>query len=119
MTTIDEVTKHYLECAIWASTDEDGEPFDAAFGIEDFSEEALAIAANDCAHFMADNEAALTESGLSQDQIGHDFWLTRNRHGAGFWDRGLDEVGRKLTDAAHVWGEVYVYMGDDGKLHMA
>ena len=39
----------------------------------------------------------VTPSKLLQDiplaQIGHDLWLTRNGHGAGFWDRGLGAQG--------------------------
>jgi hypothetical protein len=30
------------------------------------------------------------------EQAGIDFWLTRNRHGAGYWDRGLGITGDKL-----------------------
>lgn len=32
--------------------------------------------------------------------LGHDFALTREGHGAGFWDRGLGETGDVLTSAA-------------------
>lgn len=56
------------------------------------------------------------------DYIGHDFWLTRNHHGTGFWDRysGDQEgtrIGQYLTDQAHAYGESYLYVGDDGKVH--
>lgn len=47
------------------------------------------------------------------ERIGHDLWLTMNRHGAGFWDRDLQKTGERLTDAAHLAGEKYVYIGDD------
>lgn len=49
----------------------------------------------------------------SLEQLGHDFYLTRNGHGAGFWDRyygdadegvGAD-IGRILTDLADSFGE--------------
>jgi hypothetical protein len=40
---------------------------------------------------------------------GTDFWLSRNGHGAGFFDRGDDPVFRRLQDAARVYGETYVY----------
>lgn len=43
-------------------------------------------------------------AGLSPDQAGHDFWLTRNGHGAGYYDRGLGTVGDRLTAAAKVYG---------------
>jgi hypothetical protein len=52
---------------------------------------------------------------LDPGAVGHDFWLTRNRHGAGFWDGDYPaDLGRRLTDSAHAWGEVDLYVGDDG-----
>ena len=40
------------------------------------------------------------------EQNGHDFWLTRRRHGAGFWDRGYgDSVGEILTKIAQMFPE--------------
>ena len=32
-------------------------------------------------------------------------------------DRGLGELGERLTDAAHVYGEVCLYVGDDGLVY--
>lgn len=56
---------------------------------------------------------AVDEAGLT-DELRHDwptdFYLTRNGHGAGFWDGDYpDEVGRKLTDIAHGFGETWAY----------
>lgn len=49
----------------------------------------------------------------------HDFWLTRNRHGAGFWDGDYEKAdGEKLTELAHSFGEINLYVGDDGKIYM-
>ena len=50
---------------------------------------------------------------------GHDFWLTRNGHGAGFWDRGLGEVGDRLSNACKAFGSYDLYIGDDGKIYGA
>lgn len=50
-------------------------------------------------------------------QAGHDFWLTRNHHGVGFWDRGLGERGDRLAEACRPYGEASVYLGDNGKLY--
>lgn len=47
------------------------------------------------------------------EQHGHDFALTRNHHGAGFWDRGYGDVGDRLTEAAQAYGEHSV-LTDDG-----
>jgi hypothetical protein len=51
--------------------------------------------------------ADLEATGQSLGQCGHDFILTRNHHGAGFWDRGYGEAGRRLTAAAQAFGEVH------------
>lgn len=60
------------------------------------------------------------ERSYTQEMIyvaGIDFWLTRNGHGAGFWDRGLGDVGTRLTCAAHNYGSVDLYAGDDGLIY--
>lgn len=63
-------------------------------------------------------EPYLESDGLSCAQLGHDFWLTRNNHGAGFWDRGLGELGDKLTEIAQGFKECFVEEGDDGFLYV-
>ena len=50
----------------------------------------------------------------SASDFGHDFALTRNGHGAGFWDRGLGALGDRLSDAAKVYGESSAYVDEDG-----
>lgn len=60
-------------------------------------------------------DVAIEENGF--EQIGHDLWLTRNRHGAGFFDRGYDDETEKLLiDASHKLGEVDLYINDNMKL---
>lgn len=54
---------------------------------------------------------------LSWADAGHDFWLTRNGHGAGFWDGDwdLDDTDRhaaKLDQAAQDFGQVDLYEVD-------
>ena len=110
-------TTAYLECALWSSTDDEGNPLDDNFGIEDISEGSIQEATADCDAFQADN--ALLLEGMSDEQAGHDFWLTRNRHVAGFWDRGLGETGRKLTDSAHSYGSSDPMVENDGKIYLS
>lgn len=43
-------------------------------------------------------------AGVSEGDAGHDLWLTRSGHGTGFWDRGLGELGDRLTEAAKSYG---------------
>jgi hypothetical protein len=50
------------------------------------------------------------------EAFGHDFWLTRNGHGAGFWDRGLGALGDRLTDASKPYGEVNLWVDADGSV---
>lgn len=53
------------------------------------------------------------------DCIGHDFLLTRNGHGAGFWDRDWlpDGLGDALTEYTKNWGECYATLGDDDAVY--
>lgn len=39
-------------------------------------------------------------------RAGHDFWLTRNGHGAGFWDGDWPTYGEMFTKIAQGYGEV-------------
>ena len=132
---IDDFTRAYIECALWSSTDNGylgeghpdndpsgentgGNPLDDHFDIDDLPEETLRKMAKDCDDFRDYvEEAGLDFGELDDEQAGHDFWLTRNHHGSGFWDRGLGELGDKLSDAAHSFGDVYLYVGDDGKVY--
>lgn len=54
---------------------------------------------------------------MTPDMVGYDFYLARNGYGAGFWDRGLGELGRWLTAIAKPFGEASVYVGDDDNLY--
>jgi len=118
-----KITQAYLECAVWAGNDwtqsDGGNPptLDAAgYTVADVTPKARAQAARVVAEFCQENERDLYMSGLADEQIGHDLWLTRNRHGAGFWDRGLpSDLGKRLTDAAHAMGEQDL-MPEDGSL---
>lgn len=49
--------------------------------------------------------------------IAHDFWLTRNGHGSGFWDGDYGHIGDQLTAIAKTFGNVDLYVGDDGLIY--
>jgi hypothetical protein len=109
----------YTECAIWASTDNDGRPLDS-LDLELDADSIEAIRA-DCAEFITEHDAMLFDAfmrdGYSWERAGHDYWLTRNGHGAGYWCRDeLDEgdLGEALTKAAKSAGEAYVFVSDAG-----
>jgi hypothetical protein len=111
----------YVMCALWSTNDNaddsGGEPLDANYGSADITAESQAKMREDCDAFVAANAHDL--ASVDDEQAGHDFWLTRNGHGAGFWDRGLGALGDRLTDAAHAFGECDLYVGDDGRLHVS
>jgi len=115
------VVDSYLECAIWVRFDADED-----LSIEDINTESLNKASEDCKLFL--NLAP--ENNINPSQLGHDFWLTRNRHGAGFWDRYIDEkepklkviakeLGDKLTKLCEELGENNIYLCDDGKVEIS
>lgn len=121
--TLDEFTTAYLEAALWSSiqSDEQGNEIgalDARFSTSDIAQPSLAAMVEDCRNFQEAQAALLAQVG-EDSQHGHDYWLTRNRHGAGFWDRGYPKaIGDALTAAAHADGECVLEVGDDGKIHL-
>lgn len=111
-----EFVKGYIECALWSSTGEDEEPLDRDYGPEDLTAEAWHRAMDDCIDFIAANSHLLLKTDASAEQHGHDFWLTRNGHGAGFWDRGYGDVGTELTEACRPYGGCWPCVGNDGTI---
>lgn len=123
-TVLDDMLNAYVECALWSTTDQStesgGYPLDQNYGADDIAPESLASMREDCVEFAKINRERLNESGLTAEQAGHDFWLTRNHHGTGFWDRGLPNwLGKLLSESAHAYGSSDLYVGDDGKLYVA
>lgn len=103
------MVRAYLECAVWSSSDIDSDACESLehlnYSADDFTAAADDQARKDCDDFWQANRADLAATGASAEQHGHDFWLTRNRHGAGFWDRGYAaDLSRRLTEAAHAYG---------------
>lgn len=128
LASLDDFTRAYIECALWSSTDDSrpdgGDPMDQNYGPEDLTVAALRSMIADCAAFQAAHDVDLCNAlavgapHYRTASAGHDFWLTRNRHGAGFWDRGLGDVGKRLTDAAHAYGSSDLYL-HRGRIHVS
>lgn len=128
-TILDEFTEAYVECALWSSSDGDD---DRSLGegdsgstdrncrfmtVDDITDDTLAEMVDDCKAFQ-ESFAGLLEQAGNASRNGHDFWLTRNRHGAGFWDRGYpSDVANALTEHSHAYGSYDLYVGDDGKVY--
>lgn len=121
---MDIFTKGYINAALWSSSDDNNLPLDYNYNENDISPETMERMISDCKKFQDENKELLQKeyylvNGYNYLEIaGHDFWLTRNRHGAGFFDGDWQrDVGEKLTAAAHEYGEIDLYIGDDGKIH--
>lgn len=116
---MDRFTIAYIEAALWSSTDNSddsgGDPLDDNYGIEDLAPETLQSIFEDCRAFQNDH---FEDIANDLERAGHDFWLTRNGHGAGFWDGDWDdEVGDRLTKASDDYASVDLYIGDDGLIY--
>ncbi len=119
------VIEHYLETALWSSTDDNDMPLDKLYGVKDFHEDSVSQAKKQLILFFnaAHENLFAGETGSLKDidsleRLANRFWLTRNRHGTGFFDSDYFKPIRKiLTDLAHAYGECSVYLGDDEKLH--
>ena len=93
----------YLVAAIWTSVDDNDDPLDEIYDVDDFTQNSLDIAEAECNKFIEDNKELLeivlekydtsSDGGEPEEYAGHDFWLTRNHHGVGFWDRGFGDDG--------------------------
>ncbi|MFB3104381.1 MAG: hypothetical protein ACE1ZA_05570 [Pseudomonadales bacterium] len=116
---LDVFTQHYIETALWSSSDSDphGTPLGDNYGLEDVAVESVDKMRADCIKFQADNASALEP--FDMEIAGHDFWLTRNGHGAGFWDGDYTEPqATELIKASEAFGECSIVVGDDGKLYV-
>lgn len=120
---VDAMVTGYLEAVLWTQTDYDrdddstGEPMlDANYDVDDIDPEYVAKVRVEFAELIQayplavrmylnsarDNRLSLPFNDLSDRSalFGHDYLLTRDGHGAGFWDRCLGELGDYLTDIA-------------------
>lgn len=84
-------------------------------GYADLHPDSLAAIRADCEAWQTENAALLALAygydDYDESAAGRDYWYTRNGHGVGFWDRGLGDVGDKLTDTCQ-YRDVQTWFGD-------
>lgn len=114
--TEEEELDSYLETALWSSTDEDEArtPMDRDYRVGDFTDGDRESARAELRMFMDRAEGMVLDGDTAH--IGHDFWLTRNGHGAGFWD-GDYANGDALTALCKEFGEVNVWANGKGGVY--
>lgn len=108
----------YIQAMQWATYDDNGDY------LEDYelSEEARQAACVTCAKFLAahgnDLAVVIDIHDYTYGQAGHDLFLTRERHGAGFWDRDIGHYGDVFTKYAEGIDVCDPYVGDDNLIYM-
>ncbi len=104
---MDEFIAAYIECALWCGVmDQNGETVHDAEESR-LTQKTRAVLEKDCRDFWDAHSHLIAGR---ERQAGHDFWLTRNGHGAGFWDGGWPEHGAVLTKASKVYGSVDLFL---------
>lgn len=126
---LDNFTKAYLCAALWSENDEEGEPLENSYSIDAMSDVAIASSIYDCFEFQRNNKKLLerayrryklhNDAPTPEHCAGHDFLLTRNGQGAGFWDRKeLGALGKFLTARAKEWREQNFYIGENNAVYV-
>ena len=118
---MDDFSDAYITAALWSSLDDEGEPLDRNYSEDDLDKETFNKMLVDASNFQNHNadllERAYDVDGQDETNAGHNFWLTRNGHGAGFWDGDYPETGDALTEASKKFGEFDLYVGGDDLIY--
>jgi hypothetical protein len=110
-----------IEAIYFTDTGEDDQPSRDAEMADELRDRIEA----DCKSFWYRSHYHFEPAGLTDEQAGRDFWLTRNGHGVGFWDRDLNgrlpwrsrgNYGDLLTKLAESYGGIDTYQNDDGEI---
>jgi hypothetical protein len=131
---LEEFLTAYIEAAIWCNEEDlkDGN----GNAITEIAPEAVAFMREDCLaflqHKLGGSLIAVAERLDAEGQwslpggvgcsilayAGHDFWLTQNGHGCGFWDGDWPEgIGKGLAELSKSFGEVFLYIDDNGLIN--
>ena len=119
------LTVGYIACILWLGI---GEDYDgqihniddapSIFCVSNIADSAMCQIIADCDSFA--QHRALWDGKETDRRVGMMFFLTRNRHGSGFWDSpevwGEYEADR-LTEISHGFGEYEIYFDDGGMIH--
>lgn len=117
MNTHIEFRNAYVAALLWSSQNGENETEqyfnEIANGFEDFDAAAQEQIEKDCKRFLELSKGLFKNKDC--EQAGYDFAFTRNRHGAGFWDKpkvyGKDNAD-KLTNIAGSFSEVRLFWNE-------
>lgn len=128
MSDFEDFVAEYVDTLLWgenvddinAEPDENGERAqvnaDVHYDSEDIDAAGMAEIRQDCEGFWTSERELWLSAGRTDGESAHDFYLSRNGHGTGFWDRGLGVIGDQLHDAAKVYGTQGLMSHPDGTL---
>ncbi len=113
-TYLETMTEHYIIAALWSCSMDNEESFDTVYSPHQIDPTSKTRCTEACDEFQA--LAGELLNNWTPEQAGHDFWLSRNGHGAGFFDRS--EIAKKetceaLQDICRRFGERYCYSIDE------
>lgn len=121
--------RSYLETALWSSCDDAGNPLDDGRDLTDIHPDDLKSLTEQARAFFLEFESCIltdnaplaeywdgaTDNNRKAAMAGHDFWLTRCGHGAGFWDGDWPEpCATELDLGSQAAGNVDLYLDDSG-----
>lgn len=113
----DAMTTGYLSAMEWLISDD----IDRS-KVKRFARTTLADARADCAKFARENvdDIALFLAAVDRPNdmvfIGYNFFLNRNGHGTGFWDRTSHPSAMELSRAATALRPTDEYLASNGSL---
>lgn len=121
-------TRAAVKSLLWSETDENGEPFDRNWYANQIDREDVTRLRAFVRDFISTEYegdesnspwSIILRQEIDPEQFGHDFILTANGHGAGYWDRGYKDDGETLTRLCKPFGTFDLYEGDDGVLYIS
>lgn len=125
ITQLNHFVASYLETAIWAELSGTQQNLPV-------TKQAKQAATEDCKTFadkvfaeftVNEAEGILNQSGNDLSHLAaHDLWLTRNGHGAGFWDKDIYndlavDACTRLTNIAKSMGTSHIY-ANKGRIYI-
>lgn len=114
MTDLERFISAVIEALYFTDTGDVDQPPLAA----DLAPEVKDRLTADCVSFWYRMYYYIEPAHQTIEQAGHDFWYTRNGHGAGFWDGDWPEpYDKMLTKLAESYGEFQTYLSDDGLIY--
>ncbi len=116
-----EFFEAFLEAALWTTQDDDDAQLDEKFTANDFDAESKADLLAHARSFFVRTHFYIEAEPVKDNrwqQAGHDFWLTSQGHGAGFWDGDWPVYGELLTNVSKCYPTIDITVGDDGNLYV-